>query len=95
MVRLCMLSHAGIVGDKDDSDAVGAVELLEHLQEFLAGARVKVAGRLIGKEHLWVVDKRPGDSHPLLLAAGKLRRVVINAVCQTDFSSNSAARCFF
>ena len=46
-----------------------AVKLLKHLQEFLVGARVKIAGRFIGKEHLRMVDQRPCNSHPLLLAA--------------------------
>ena len=46
------------------------VELLEHLQDFLAGVRVEVAGRLVGEQQRRAVDQRPGDGHALLLAAG-------------------------
>ncbi len=70
---LGVLRHAGIVGDEDDGDAIGAVELLKHLEEFRTGARVKVASRFIREEHLRVVNQRPGDSHALLLTTGKLR----------------------
>ena len=91
---LGMPCHAGIMGHEDDGEAVGAVELLEHPEEFLAGARIKVAGRLVGQEHPRMVDQRPGDRHPLLLAAGKLRRLVVGRSAKPTFSSNSAARCF-
>jgi hypothetical protein len=35
---LGVFRHTGIVGNKDDCDAIDAVELLEHLENFLAGA---------------------------------------------------------
>ena len=82
---LGVLRHVGIMGDEDDGDAVGAVELLEHLEDFLAGARIEVAGRLVGEEHPRPVDQRPGDGHALLFAAGKLRRLVVDAIRQADF----------
>ncbi len=41
------------------------------------GARVEVAGGLVGEDQLGARDQRAGDGHPLLLAARKLARVVI------------------
>src|SRR5690606_26512947 len=42
------------------------------------------AGRLVCKQDMRVVDERPGDGHPLLLTAGKLRRLVRLAFGETD-----------
>ena len=84
MIRWACWATFGIVGDEDDGDALGAVELLEHLEDFLAGAGIEVAGRLVGEEHPRPVDQRSGDGHALLLAAGKLRRLVVDAVRQAD-----------
>ena len=38
--------------------------------------RVEVAGRLVGEHERRLADERPGDRHPLPLAAGQLRRPV-------------------
>ena len=56
------------------------VERFEHLHDFFAGGRVQVAGRLVGQDHVRVVDQRPGDGHALLLAAGKLEGPMVEAV---------------
>ena len=47
-------------------------------------ARVEVAGRLVGEQHVGAVGQRPGDRHALLLAAGELRRQVAQAVAEAD-----------
>src|SRR4028118_1114986 len=39
-----------------------------------AGAGVEVAGGLVGEDDVGAGQQRPGDRHPLLLAAGELRR---------------------
>ena len=41
------------------------------------GARVEVAGRLVGEQQRRAVDQRPGDRDALLLPAGELRRLVV------------------
>ena len=46
--------------------------------------RVEVAGRLVGEQQRRAVDQRPGDRDALLLAAGELRRVVVQPVAQAD-----------
>src|SRR3954447_12075774 len=65
-----------VVRHQDDGDPLLRVELLEHLEDLLARARIEVAGRLIGEQERGVIDQGPGDRDALLLAAGELRRVV-------------------
>ena len=60
------------------------VELPEEREDLLAGLRVEVAGRLVGDQQGAAVDQRPGDRHALLLAAGELRRLVVEPVAQAD-----------
>src|SRR6266540_2911233 len=52
----------------------------QRLQDLVAGARVEVAGRLVGQQHRRLGRQRPGDRHPLLLAAGELRGPVQQAL---------------
>ena len=49
-----------------------------------AGGRVEVAGRLVGQQQRRLADHRPGDRHPLPLAAGQLVRPVVEPVAQPD-----------
>jgi hypothetical protein len=50
---------------------------LQHLVDHL---RVERRGRLVEEHHLRVHGQRPGDRHPLLLAAGELRGVLVRLV---------------
>src|SRR6266508_57627 len=54
------------------------------VQHLVAGARVQVAGGLVGEQHRRLGDQRAGDRHPLLLAAGELRGPVLQAVAEPD-----------
>ena len=54
----------------------------EEVEDLLAGLGVQVAGGLVGQQQGRVVDQGPGDGHPLLLAAGELGRLVVQAVPQ-------------
>ena len=47
----------------------------------LVVARVEVAGRLVGQDELGVVHQAAGDGHALLLAAGELRRPMLEPLC--------------
>ncbi len=46
-------------------------EAPEHGAERYARTRVETGGRFIQQEHVGVVDERPGEAEPLLLAPGK------------------------
>ena len=77
------------VCDQDDGQPLLAVELLEHVEDLDAGARVEVAGRLVGEEEGGVVDEGAGDGDALLLAAGELGRLVFEPIGQADVSLNN------
>ena len=74
-----------VVGDHDDGLAETRrprrAEQGEHLG---ADAGVEVAGRLVGEDQVGPGDQRPGDGHPLLLAAGELARPVREPVAEPD-----------
>ena len=83
MIRLAQRGDVVFVRDHDDRLA-RVVQLLEHLHDFVAGLGVEVTGRLVGQDDVGVVDQRAGDRDALLLAAGELRRAVIEPVAQAD-----------
>src|SRR5687768_16066874 len=70
-----------IVRNDDDGDAL-PVQLLKQPQDLVAGARVEVAGGLVGQEQLRAIYQRARDRHALALAPGKLVRRVVHAVLE-------------
>lgn len=68
--------------DEDRAPRIGL--LLQELQDLHAGAEVEVPGGFVRHEERVVGGERPGDGHPLLLAAGQLARVVVEPFGQTD-----------
>ena len=60
-----------VVGDEDHRIPL-PVQLLEKAQHLPAGAGVQGASGLVGQNQAGVPRQRPGDGHPLLLAAGQL-----------------------
>src|SRR4051794_30189647 len=75
--------HVVLVGDHDDGPA-GRVQVVEHPQQVGAGLGVQVAGRLVGQDQRGRGDQGTGDRDPLLLAAGQLRRLVVQPVAQPN-----------
>ena len=78
-----LVHHLAVVGDDDDGGA-GAVDPVEHLHDPDRGARVEVAGRLVGEQQRRMVDEGAGDREPLLLAAGELVGEVRDLVGEAD-----------
>ena len=74
----------GVVRDDDRQRAQLAVHALEHLEHELARRVVERAGRLVAEQHVRALGHRARDRHPLLLAAGELRREVVEAVAEAD-----------
>ena len=72
------------MGHEDKRSAVLAVERKQQVGNPVAGFTVKVAGRLIGKQHLRAAVKRAGQRHALLLTAGKLGGKMVETFPQTE-----------
>jgi hypothetical protein len=80
-----VMRHIRLMRHHDDRDALLAVEAAEQLHDFVAALAVKVAGRLVSKQHQRVGDDGAGDGNTLLLAAGKLGRGVVFPSIEADF----------
>ena len=80
---LGLLGDVGLVGDQHDRAAF-LVEAREDPQHLLGGARVEVAGRLVGEDHRRVGDERARDGDALLLAAGELGGLVVEPLRHPD-----------
>ena len=70
-----------------------APELLEQRHHLDAGARVEVAGRLVGEDHLGLADEGARDRDALLLSARELARMVIEPLAEADALERLVARC--
>ena len=68
------------------------VELLEQVEDLVGALAVEIAGRLVGDDDLRVGDDGARDRHALLLAAGELARVVVDAVLEADHARARSAR---
>ena len=64
-----------VVGDQDEGGAELGLDAQEFLPDLMAHVAVEGRHRLVEEERPRAADQRPADSHPLLLPAGKLRRV--------------------
>ncbi|MCY1436768.1 hypothetical protein D9M71_529030 [compost metagenome] len=76
--------EAHLVGDHQHRQVVLGAEAAHHVEHFAAQLGVERRGHLVEQHHLRPHRQRAGDRHPLLLAAGKLRRIVIQLVAQAD-----------
>ena len=72
------------VGYHDHRDALLAIEPANDFHDLMGGARIEVAGRLVGKQYSGMVDERPGQRDALLLSPGELIGHVARAVSQAD-----------
>src|SRR5690242_16552927 len=70
------------------------MELPEKLHDGFAVMRIEISGRLIRKQHGRFAGKGAGDSDSLLLAAGKLRGIVIQTVRHSYFFQGLADALF-
>ena len=76
-----------IVGGHDHNGAAG-VDVAEQLKDTAGGPLIEVAGRLVGQENGGIVDQRPSDGDPLLLAAGELPRIRPALGRESDLGQN-------
>ena len=56
----------------------------QQIDDLLAGGLVEIAGRLVRDEDRGIGRQRARQRDALLLAAGKLRRIMVQSVAETD-----------
>ena len=60
----------GVVGHHDRAQFSLAAEVMEKFKDQVAGPRIEIAGRFIGKEQVRLHDQRPSQGRPLLFVHG-------------------------
>ena len=56
----------------------------QQIDDLLAGGFIEIAGRLVRDENRGVGRQRAGERDALLLAAGQLRRIMMQAIAEPD-----------
>ncbi len=84
-----------VVGDEDEGCAFGLVEVEEELEDSGAVGGVEVAGGLVGEHDGGAEDEGAGERDALLLAAGELDGVVVEAVAEADGGEEGAGAARF
>ena len=64
----------------------------QQIDDLGAGRLVEIAGRLVGDEDRRLGRQRARERHALLLAAGQLRRIVVQPLASPTAASSRAAR---
>src|SRR4051812_16176847 len=80
---LRFLRDVVLVRDHDDRVAARR-ELAEEVEDFAAGLRVEISGRLVGEQQRRLVDQRACDRDTLALTAGELVRLVVHAITESN-----------
>jgi len=75
---------ASVVGDDGGGGAEFLVDLLEGFEHEFASAEVEGSGGFVAEEDFGAFGDRPGNSDPLLFAAGELGGKVVKAIAQTN-----------
>lgn len=73
-----------VMGSDEGGQPVIAMQPGNQFKDGLSGAAIQVASRLIGHEQLRPCNQHPGQSHPLLLASGKLARPMLRPLFQDN-----------
>ena len=73
-----------VVGDIDEGDAGGALDALQLVLHVLAQSQVQRRQGFVQQQHLGLVHQRPGNGHPLLLAAGEGINAAVFVAAQAD-----------
>ena len=73
-----------VVGNQQQRRPVPFGEVEQHVHDLRARLAVEVAGWFVGKQQIGLGGEGSGDGDTLLFAAGELRRVMRQAVAETD-----------
>ena len=74
-----------VMRHQDRGQSVARMHSLDERKDPVRGRGIQISSRLIGQQHSRVGHQRPSQRNALLLAAGKLSRLVFRAVCQAHF----------
>jgi hypothetical protein len=72
-----VVRNIAFVCHQHNGHAISAIQIRQNGHDFAARRTIQIAGWFVGKEEGWASDQRPGNGHPLLLAAGKLGWMVL------------------
>ena len=74
------------MGDQQQAGGKRLLQFAHQLEDLRLNSDVEGRGRLIGNQHLWLAQHCHGDHHPLAHTAGKLVRILLQALLHmTDF----------
>ena len=79
-----MTGEFEIVGDKDKSEAFGALQRLEKVHDIGLAVPIEIARRFVGEQQARRIDQRAGNSCTALLASGHRVRMSVGALAKTD-----------
>src|SRR5581483_3930968 len=74
----------GVVGRDDEREAELGLERVDQVEHALARVGVEVARRLVAQQELGLLDERARDRDSLRLAAGQLRREMVELRGEAD-----------
>src|SRR5215213_3344185 len=76
-------AHGGglrVMGDHNDGLIEPEVQLLKHVEDYRRVLGIEIARGLVGEDDGWTGNDGTRKGHALLLAAGKLKRLVMHLV---------------
>ena len=82
-----LLRQLRVMGHHDHQAVFG--HLLEQLHDLNTGLTVQRTGGLVGQQNIRVIHQRPGDGHPLHLAAGHLTGLFVALMSQSHLLQRS------
>jgi hypothetical protein len=76
--------EVGVVGDDDEGDVLGAVEVEEEVGDGVGGGGVEGSGGFVGEDEFGLIDEGAGDGGAEFFAAGELPGKVAEARGEAD-----------
>ena len=68
------------MGHQQNRPMILLIQFMQKRHHLFTGFFIQVSRRFIAKQHLGIVDERPGNGNPLLLSAGKLSRIMLEPI---------------
>ena len=85
------LGQCRVMGDQQQSRAALGMQREQQIDHLLAGLAIEIAGRLVGQQQRRLRRESAGDGDALLLAARKLRGVMLHRSLSPTAASPAAA----